>query len=230
MSGRGNHKALRHQLKLLIIQMKPQDTAAEAITFGIELETTPPTPPQGSADTSTASSPTRSREPRTPSSSMKKPRKATPFTSSRFTVSVIREDATALTGMDTPESARRFWDEVIAIQPDHEPDKENLVVVLLDVRLRPFAWNRVALGSLTDATAHPREILRPVIVGAANGFVMFHNHPSGDPTPSAADRSVTRRIQDASSLLQIHFYDHLIIGNPTPGTPGYFSFREHGMI
>ena len=161
---------------------------------------------------------------------MKKLRRGYSLKSSRITVSVIREDAAEFPGMDAPESARRFWDEVVAIQPDHEPDKENLVVVLLDVRFRPFAWNRVALGSLTEATAHPREILRPVIVGAAHGFVMFHNHPSGDPTPSAADRSVTRRVHDAAALLQIRFHDHLIIGEQTPGTSGYFSFREHGLI
>ena len=150
--------------------------------------------------------------------------------SSRITVSVVREDPIAQHELETPASVCRFWSEVVAAQPDHETDKENLVVVLVDIRLRPYAWNRVSLGSLTEATAHPREIFRPVIAGGAHGFVMIHNHPSGDPAPSTADRSVTRRIGEAATLLQINFLDHLIIGDPGRGTEGCFSFRAHGLL
>jgi DNA repair protein RadC len=149
---------------------------------------------------------------------------------SRITVSVVREDSLDGPAMKDPSNIVKFWHSVIATQPDHEPDKENLVVVLIDVRLHPYAWNRVSLGSLTEATAHPREIFRPVIAAAAHSFVMLHNHPSGDPAPSAADRAVTRRIADAAHLLQIRLLDHLIIGNAADGDDGYFSFAECGMI
>jgi DNA repair protein RadC len=153
-----------------------------------------------------------------------------PLTASRITVSVIREDSHPGPALDEPARACRFWHDVIAAQPDHEPDKETLVGVLADVRLRPYAWNRVSLGTLTEACAHPREIFRPVIAGAAHGFVMLHNHPSGDPSPSSADRAITRRIADAARLLQIRLLDHIIIGGPPGDDAGYFSFLEHGLI
>ena len=76
--------------------------------------------------------------------------------------------------IDTPEKCLEFWTSVIATQADHEPDKESLVVVLLNTRLTPLGWHRVSLGTVNESHAHPREVLRPVIAGAAFGFVMMH--------------------------------------------------------
>jgi DNA repair protein RadC len=59
---------------------------------------------------------------------------------------------------------------------------------------------------------------------------MVHNHPSGDPSPSEADMRLTRRILEASRILQINLLDHVIVGAPAPGRNGYFSFREGGVI
>lgn len=63
-----------------------------------------------------------------------------------------------------------------------------------------------------------------------NGMIVVHNHPSGDPSPSDADVRLTRRLAEAAKLLQIPLLDHLIVGQPANGSPGYFSFREPGMI
>ncbi|MGA0846913.1 MAG: JAB domain-containing protein, partial [Luteolibacter sp.] len=57
-----------------------------------------------------------------------------------------------------------------------------------------------------------------------------HNHPSGEPTPSEADRALTRRIREAADLMQIHLLDHVIVGRKRPGAPPYFSFKEHGLL
>jgi DNA repair protein RadC len=149
--------------------------------------------------------------------------------SARITVSVVREDNhQGIT--DTPERLHEYWRSVIAAQPDHEPDKENVVVVLLDTRMRPYAWNRVSLGTVDEANCHPREVFRPVIVGGAHGFAIMHNHPSGDPSPSRADERLTRRLVDGAQLLQLHMADHVVIGEPAPGRAAYHSFREAGMI
>ena len=151
----------------------------------------------------------------------------------RFITSVVCEDTVPPKPLDSPEEVLAFWREVIARQPDHEPDKESVVVILLSTRLRPFAWNRVAVGTLNESTAHPREILRPVLVGAAHGFLLVHNHPSGDPAPSRADRELTNRIRDAAELLQVRFVDHLIVtdsGRTVAGGPPCFSFREAGLL
>lgn len=132
--------------------------------------------------------------------------------------------------IDTPEKCVEFWRVIIATQPDHEPDKENLVVVLVNTRLQPMAWHRVSLGTLSECNAHPREILRPVIASAAHGFVLMHNHPSHDPSPSQGDEQVTRRMVEASGIMQVRFLDHVVIGRPAPGRSGYYSFREAGLI
>lgn len=132
--------------------------------------------------------------------------------------------------LNTPELALDFWRSIVAAEPDHEPDKENVVVAVVSARLKPFAWNRVCIGTINEATAHPREILRPVLTAAGFGFFLMHNHPSGDPSPSRADEAITRRIKDAAEILKVSFLDHVVIGTPAPGRSAYFSFREAGYV
>lgn len=107
---------------------------------------------------------------------------------------------------------------------------EKLLVALLDTRLRHAGTVEVSTGSLTETSAHPREILRPVITRGAYGFVIIHNHPSGDPAPSRQDETFTRRLIEATDLLQLRFLDHLIVGRPDAGRTPYYSFREAGII
>jgi DNA repair protein RadC len=64
----------------------------------------------------------------------------------------------------------------------------------------------------------------------AYSFIMVHNHPSGDPSPSEADVRLTRRILEASRILQLNLIDPVIIGSPAPGRSSYFSFKEGGVI
>lgn len=143
---------------------------------------------------------------------------------------IVREDRHECPAADSPELAYEFWKNIIAEQPDYEPDKESVVVVLLNTRFRPYAWHLVSLGTVSESSAHPREILRPVICGAAHGFILMHNHPSGDSSPSRADEVVTRRIVEAANLMQVQFLDHVIVGEPAPGRQPYYSFREAGLI
>jgi DNA repair protein RadC len=65
---------------------------------------------------------------------------------------------------------------------------------------------------------------------ALYAFIMVHNHPSGDPFPSEADLRLTRRIVEASKILQLQLIDHVSIGSPAPGRGSYFSFKEGGVI
>ena len=133
--------------------------------------------------------------------------------------------------IDSPEVAYDYWNSTIAVSDWFHERKEHLVVLLLNIRNNIEGHNLVSIGSLNETLAHPREILSPVLCGAAYGFILMHNHPSGDPEPSAFDRTLTRRISDASSLLQLSFIDHVIaesegvgIGDP------YFSFKEMGLL
>jgi DNA repair protein RadC len=72
--------------------------------------------------------------------------------------------------------------------------------------------------------------MRPAVIANCYAMVLLHNHPSGDPTPSEADRALTRRIRESADLLQIHLLDHVIVGQPRDNMPGYFSFKEHGLL
>lgn len=127
--------------------------------------------------------------------------------------------------LGTPEKIYEFMGPMLQNLP-----RESLRVVLLDTRHRLLHDEEISLGTLNESLAHPREIMRPAVSHGAYAFVLVHNHPSGDPTPSEADRSLTRRIREAAELMQIHLLDHVIIGRQRPGAPAYFSFKEHGLL
>lgn len=108
--------------------------------------------------------------------------------------------------------------------------QEQVWVISVDTRVRHLGTTIVSKGTVNESMAHPREVLRPVITRAAHGFILLHNHPSGDPSPSHNDESVTKSIVAAANLMQIRFLDHIIIGRPVSERLPYYSFREAGMI
>ena len=108
--------------------------------------------------------------------------------------------------------------------------RESLRVVLLDTQLQLMRSEEVSSGSLNESVAHPREIFRPALIYAAFAIIVVHNHPSGDPAPSDADRRLTVRLAEVARLLQITLFDHVIIGTGDNGRRPYFSFREMGML
>jgi DNA repair protein RadC len=108
--------------------------------------------------------------------------------------------------------------------------KESLRVVLLDTRYRLIRAEEISTGSINESIAHPRDVFRPAVISSAYAVIVVHNHPSGDPSPSQTDHSLTRRLAEAAELLQIKFLDHIIIGAPTERSPGYFSFKEAGVL
>jgi DNA repair protein RadC len=107
---------------------------------------------------------------------------------------------------------------------------ESLRVVLLNTRYHLIRIEEISNGSTKETLAPVPEILKSVIAGGAGAFILIHNHPSGDPSPSHADRALTRRIAEAASLLQLEFLDHIIFGAPRQEMPGYCSFREAGIL
>jgi len=108
--------------------------------------------------------------------------------------------------------------------------KESLRVILLDTRYHFIRAEEVSLGSVNESIAHPRDVFRPAVISSAYAVIVVHNHPSGDASPSQTDHSLTRRLAEAAELLQIKLLDHIIIGAPSDGNPGYFSFKEAGVL
>ena len=108
--------------------------------------------------------------------------------------------------------------------------KESLRVVLLDTRYQLMRVEEISRGTVNESIAHPRDIFGPVFTAAAYAFILVHNHPSGDPTPSEADRRLTSRLTEAAKLLQVHLLDHVILGSPDNGRSPWFSFKQLGLI
>lgn len=102
---------------------------------------------------------------------------------------------------------------------------EQFGIVLLDTKHRLLAIKVVSTGSLDSTMAHPREVFREAIASRAAAIVLFHNHPSGDPRPSADDVVLTERLVDAGQVVGIDVLDHLILADQR-----YYSFMEAGQL
>ena len=100
---------------------------------------------------------------------------------------------------------------------------EQFGILLLDTRHRVMRAAVLAVGTLKSSGVLPREVFREAAVGGAAAIVVFHNHPSGDPTPSPEDVELTRRLIAAGTLMEIRVVDHVILGDTR-----YWSFKESG--
>jgi hypothetical protein len=106
-------------------------------------------------------------------------------------------------------------------------DREVLCVVNLNNKLKPINFNIVSMGSINGSIASIPNILKSGILSNAYGFLLLHNHPSGDVTPSREDIQTTRRCIEAGKIMDIPCLDHVIVGG---GNSDYYSFRESGMV
>lgn len=115
---------------------------------------------------------------------------------------------------------------------EQNPVQESFWVVMLDRRNRPMGRTMTSLGTLTSTMVHARDVFRPAILASAAAIIVAHNHPSGDPAPSAADISITRRLREAAKVLEIDLLDHVVVGTleGDPQKRGWYSFREAGLL
>lgn len=117
-----------------------------------------------------------------------------------------------------PADIYQHFRERLAAEP-----REYFYAVLLDNRHRKIRDVRVSQGSLTNAVVCPRDVFEPVVREAAAAVIFVHNHPSGDPTPSQEDISITRRLRQIGELMGVRVLDHIVIGRGR-----YVSFVEDG--
>jgi DNA repair protein RadC len=115
---------------------------------------------------------------------------------------------------------------------DEYPFQESFWVIFLNRRNAAMGRQMISLGTLTCTLVHPREVLRSAIVASAAAIIVAHNHPSGDPSPSAADIQLTRQLRDACQAVDIPLLDHVVVGelDADPIGKGYYSFREAGLF
>jgi DNA repair protein RadC len=102
--------------------------------------------------------------------------------------------------------------------------KEHFCTVHLDGKNRIICLEIVSIGTLNQAIVTARDTFKTALLSNAAAVILVHQHPTGDPTPSGEDREVTRRLQEAGTLLGIKVLDHIIIGD------NYFSFVEGGLM
>ena len=98
---------------------------------------------------------------------------------------------------------------------------ERFGVVLLDQKQRVIRSMILSTGTVEASIAHPRDVFRAAVLASATSVALFHNHPSGDPSPSVADRLLTNKFSEAGELMSIAVVDHIILG-----AGKYFSFKE----
>ncbi|MBI5846614.1 MAG: DNA repair protein RadC [Nitrospirae bacterium] len=102
--------------------------------------------------------------------------------------------------------------------------KEHFIALHLDVKNRILCIDRVSAGTMTGSLIHPREVFKTALLSLAASVLLIHNHPSGDPTPSRDDISITEKLKGAGELIGIAVLDHVIIGD------GYVSLKEKGYL
>jgi DNA repair protein RadC len=149
---------------------------------------------------------------------------ARPYEVPGFRICLVREPGVALAQrpeLRTPETAARIIGEYIG-----EADREHFVVALLTIRHRLIGVHTVSIGCLASSLVHPRECYKPAILASAAAVLVGHNHPSGDPEPSAEDVALTRRLASAGSLLGIELLDHVVIGEQGR----FVSLKERGVL
>lgn len=104
--------------------------------------------------------------------------------------------------------------------------KEKLIAIALDTRLKILCFEVISIGSLNAVYARPGEAIRSTILVNAHCFVMVHNHPSGDASPSKEDQRFTYELAGVGQATGMPLEDHIIIGE----NGSYFSFAEEGLI
>ena len=102
---------------------------------------------------------------------------------------------------------------------------EEFHLLALDSQSQVLRDLLITRGLLNSSLVHPREVFRAAIAEAAAGIIVVHNHPSGDPTPSAEDRAVTRQLVEAGRLLDLPVYDHVIVAGDR-----FVSFASTGLL
>lgn len=118
---------------------------------------------------------------------------------------------------DAVDLGRRFLEEA---------DREQLIVCCLDTKNQPLSVNVASVGSLNSSIVHPREVFKIAVLSNAASIIVFHNHPSGDTSPSSEDVNITERLKEAGKIIGIELVDHIIIGSEGK----FCSLKEKGIL
>ena len=121
--------------------------------------------------------------------------------------------------LNTPEAAAPFLEDMRNLA------QEAFCVLTLNTKNRVIRRHLISLGTLSSTLVHPREVFRPAITDGAASIIVAHNHPSGDPSPSADDLRITKKLIESGKQIEIAVLDHLIVGDGQ-----ILSLKETGLV
>lgn len=147
-----------------------------------------------------------------------------PYSIPGFRIALVREPGVKLA--ERPEVRVPAQAAPMLAQFIGDADREVFVIAMLTVRHRILGLHTVSVGCLTSSLVHPREVFKPAVLAGCAALVIAHNHPSGDPEPSADDVALTRRLAAAGQVLGIEILDHVILGE----AGRFVSLRERGVL
>lgn len=122
--------------------------------------------------------------------------------------------------LSSPQAIRQYLQLLLGKKPF-----ESFALLFLDVKNRLIATEELFRGTLMHTSVYPREVVKAALAHNAASVILAHNHPSGSPEPSSADRTLTQTLKQALSLVDIRILDHFVVAGPH-----VYSFAEHGEI
>ena len=126
-------------------------------------------------------------------------------------IAELRSEYESSTRITSPGTAIQFCLKQFG-RMARESQQEEFWIVTLNTKNVPIECHQITVGTLRNSLVHPREVFRPAIRDAANCIIAVHNHPSGDPTPSDQDISVTERLEQTAEVVGIPLIDHIVVG------------------
>lgn len=121
-------------------------------------------------------------------------------------LAILEERVKKTDFISSPKDAINYINLMLGGQP-----REVFAIVHLDTRHRVIETEILSVGTVDHATVHPREVLRSVMRTNATAILLAHNHPSGDPTPSRADRQLTATIKEVLRMVDVRVLDHIVV-------------------
>lgn len=128
---------------------------------------------------------------------------------------------------DSSNFFRKFYDENIT-----DPTKEHVAIAVLNSNNYVIDGKILTIGCSNSCILKASDVIKHVLLKNGNAFILCHNHPSGQVDPSSQDLKVTRAMREAANVMDLYFFDHIILGekeNDVNGL-GYYSFRSAGII
>lgn len=138
---------------------------------------------------------------------------------------LVKERATNYAGADRLSSPRAVMDMLCTVFEADRRAEEHGYLIAMDAKNKPAGVFEISHGAVNFSILQTREVFIRLLLSGASGFILAHNHPSGDPSPSGEDIAVTKKFTEAGKLMEVPLIDHIIIGDGR-----YYSMRENGIL